>query len=83
MDDTKWGVEDKRGYWTPNDRIKYPAVFVWPPQLVGIAKWLPGYLFPWTVSYAALTALVWFFLTPSIEQLANSFRRLDRTDPAA
>jgi len=69
MDDTKLGVEDKRGYWTPNDRIKYPAVFVWPPQLAGIATWLPGYLFPWTVSYAALTALVWFFLTPSIEQM--------------
>jgi hypothetical protein len=47
MDDSKYGKEDKRGYWKPDDLIQYPRVFVWPPQLLGVAKWLPKYLFPW------------------------------------
>ena len=71
MDDSKYGKEDKRGYWKPDDLIQYPRVFVWPPQLLGVAKWLPKYLFPWGVVYALLAMIVWFFLTPPIEQLKN------------
>ncbi|MGR3291019.1 MAG: sterol desaturase family protein, partial [Paracoccaceae bacterium] len=59
MDDSKFGKEDKRGLWKPNDLIRYPDVFVWPPQLVAIVKWLPKYLFPWGVGYALLALAVW------------------------
>lgn len=69
MDDAAWGHEDSRGYWRPNDRIKYPGVFVWPPQIRSVLRWLPKYLFPWTAVYAALTLFVWVFLTPSVERM--------------
>lgn len=69
MDESNFGQEDKRGYWVPNKRIEYPPVFVWPPQLVGFLKWIPKYIFPWSISYALLAIVVWAYLTPSLERL--------------
>lgn len=69
MDDSSWGREDRRGYWTPNKQLAYPDVFVWPLKLRGILRWLPGYLFPWTAVYAGLTVLVFLFLTPAVERM--------------
>ena len=71
MDDTDYGTEDRRGYWHPNELIKYPNVFVWPPQLLGILRWLPRYLFPWTAFYAALAIVVLLFLTPSVDRMQS------------
>lgn len=71
MDDKDFGTEGKRGLWKPHELIRYPDVFVWPPQLIGILKWLPKYIFPWGVAYAGLAMLVWFFLTPSIERMQS------------
>jgi len=71
MDDSEFGTEDRRGYWTPHKPLRYPEVFVWPPRLRGILAWLPGYLFPWTALYAALTLVVFFFLTPAAARMQN------------
>ncbi len=69
MDDKSFGTEDNRGFWKPNQLIRYPKVFVWPPQIHSIAKWLPKYLFPWGVLYAGLALFLWTYLTPSVERL--------------
>jgi len=69
MDDSAFGTEDSRGYWKPHKRLRYPDVFVWPVSLRGILAWLPGYLFPWTALYAALTLVVFFFLTPATARM--------------
>ncbi|MGI9393695.1 MAG: sterol desaturase family protein [Boseongicola sp.] len=69
MDDRKFGTQDSRGYWKPNDLIRYPDVFVWPPRLLGIFRWLPGYIFPWGIGYALLAVFVWTFLTPSVARM--------------
>ena len=68
LDNSKFGSEDKRGYWKPKELIRYPDVFVWPPQLVKIIKWVPKYLHPWGIVYGLLAYLVWTFLTPTVEQ---------------
>ena len=72
MDDSKFGSEDSRGYWKPHKPLTYPDVFVWPFRLKGILAWIPGYLFPWTMLYAGLTLLVFFFLTPDVARMQNA-----------
>ena len=69
MDDSKWGSEDRRGYWKPNKPLTYPNVFVWPLSLSGIRTWLPQYLFPWTIVYAGLSVVVFLCLTPSVARM--------------
>jgi sterol desaturase/sphingolipid hydroxylase (fatty acid hydroxylase superfamily) len=72
MDDALYGQRDKRGNWKPFERVRYPAVFVWPVQPLAILKWLfsyPGYVLPWNLLYAAIAAVVWMYLTPSVETL--------------
>jgi hypothetical protein len=57
MDDALYGRRDRRGHWQPYRRVQYPPVFVWPPQPLGIARWLlayPSYLLPWNLLYAAV-----------------------------
>lgn len=69
MDDSDFGTEDRRGLWKPKDLIRYPDVFVWPPQLTGILKWLPKYLFPWGIAHALLALAVWTWATPSVARM--------------
>ncbi len=69
MDESKWGAEDSRGYWKPHKNLGYPDVFVWPVSLRGILAWLPGYLFPWTAVYTALSVFVFWFLTPDVTRM--------------
>ncbi|MDG1736430.1 MAG: sterol desaturase family protein [Paracoccaceae bacterium] len=71
MNDLKLGTEDNRGYWRPNKPIRYPNVFIWPPSLFGILRWIPKYLFPWAFIYALLSVGVFFFLTPPIEAMKS------------
>jgi sterol desaturase/sphingolipid hydroxylase (fatty acid hydroxylase superfamily) len=69
MDDSALGTRNKRGDWTPNRRVAYGKVFVWPPQPVGFAKWLvgfPGYIWPWNLFYAGLAIVAWLVATPSM-----------------
>jgi sterol desaturase/sphingolipid hydroxylase (fatty acid hydroxylase superfamily) len=72
MDDALYGTRDKRGDWKPLELIQYPPVFVWPARPVKFAAWLlgyPGYILPWNLFYAAVAALLWFGLTPSLETM--------------
>ena len=72
MDDARYGQRDKRGNWKPFKRVKYPAVFVWPVEPLGILQWLfsyPSYVLPWNLLYAAVAVAVWMFLTPPVETL--------------
>lgn len=69
MDDSDFGAEDRRGHWKPKDLIRYPDVFVWPPQLMGVLKWLPRYIFPWGIAYGLLAFAVWTWATPSTAQM--------------
>ncbi len=72
MDETNFGLRDKRGYWVPTKKIEYPPVFVIPFRVGRFAKWLfgfPGYLFPWNAIYLSVALISWFWLTPSKEVL--------------
>jgi hypothetical protein len=69
MDDLLYGVRNKRGDWAPKDKLETAPLFVFPPQPVNFLKWLPAYFLPWNVLYMALAALVWFYLTPSVDTL--------------
>ncbi|MCF6322590.1 MAG: sterol desaturase family protein [Rhizobiaceae bacterium] len=74
MDESKFGARDHRGYWVPSKTIKYPPVFVIPFKIVKFLKWFfgyPGYLFPWNAIYLAVAAIVWFWLTPAMEDMQN------------
>jgi sterol desaturase/sphingolipid hydroxylase (fatty acid hydroxylase superfamily) len=69
IDDSRFGSRDKRGDWQPHDPVAYPPA---PWDLHLFLKWIfkiPGYLFPWTISYVALSAVIWFYATPSIETM--------------
>ncbi len=67
MDDLKFGTRNKRGDWNPKDRLKLAPYFNWPLKPVELVKWLKGYFFPWNVLFMVLAAIMWFWLTPSIE----------------
>jgi sterol desaturase/sphingolipid hydroxylase (fatty acid hydroxylase superfamily) len=69
MDESKFGSEDSRGLWKPHKLIRYPDVFVWPPKLAAVLKWVPEYIFPWGLFYGALAFVVWTFFTPSTERM--------------
>ena len=72
MDDSLFGREDLRGYWTPNRPVSYGPAFDWPPNPRALFKWFfgfPGYLVPWNVLYAVAAILIWMFLTPSLKTL--------------
>lgn len=65
------GLQDfaQIGGYQPPDPIATSPLFVWPPKLWEILRWLcgfPGYLFPWTFLYAMLAVLSWTFLTPNL-----------------
>ena len=72
MDDSRFGKEDSRGFWTPKEPVSYGPAFDWPPRPRALLKWFfgfPGYLLPWNVLYAVAAILIWMFLTPSLETL--------------
>jgi sterol desaturase/sphingolipid hydroxylase (fatty acid hydroxylase superfamily) len=69
INDADYGKRDKRGDWTPTARIKYPPA---PWKVFAFLKWLfgfPGYLWPWSSAYLIVTALLWFYATPSMETM--------------
>jgi sterol desaturase/sphingolipid hydroxylase (fatty acid hydroxylase superfamily) len=69
MDDLIYGTRNKRGDWKPKEAIEPPPVFVWPPRLLGLLRWLPHYLVPWNALFLGLAMLFWFFLTPPMAML--------------
>jgi sterol desaturase/sphingolipid hydroxylase (fatty acid hydroxylase superfamily) len=72
MSDTALGRRDEWGDWRPPYLLKLPALFAWPPQPLGVLKWLfgfPGYLWPWNALYLATAAVTWFYLTPDLARM--------------
>jgi sterol desaturase/sphingolipid hydroxylase (fatty acid hydroxylase superfamily) len=69
MDDAALGTRNKRGDWTPTERVADAPLFAWPPKPVADLKWFagfPGYLWPWNLFYALLAIGAWFVATPSL-----------------
>jgi sterol desaturase/sphingolipid hydroxylase (fatty acid hydroxylase superfamily) len=69
MDDLNYGTRNKRGDWAPGKHLELAPYFTWPRDLSKWLAWLKGYLFPWNLLYMALTAVFWFWLTPSFETM--------------
>jgi len=70
MSESDYGSRDERGHYSPNKRVGYPPVFVWPFQPLRALKWvfaLPGYLMPWNLFYVGVGLLSWYFLSPPFE----------------
>jgi hypothetical protein len=71
MDEKAFGSEE-RGQWAPAKRISYGPLLARPWNAGAVIKWFfgyPGFLFPWTVVYAALAMAIWLWLTPSLETM--------------
>lgn len=69
MDDLQFGTRNKRGDWTPNKRLEGAPLWHWPPQLLTILKWIPGYIWPWNAFHMATALLYWHFVVPSTETM--------------
>ncbi|RZS52297.1 sterol desaturase family protein [Sphaerotilus mobilis] len=69
MDDSHFGVRNKRGDWAPNGRREVAPFWAWPPQLIKVLKWLPGYVWPWNAFHMTTALLWWFFVVPDVDTL--------------
>ena len=65
MDDLKFGSRNKRGDFTPKDRLEVAPVLIWPPQPLKFLAWLPHYFLPWNALFIGLGLVIWLWLTPS------------------
>jgi len=65
-------LRDEKGFWQPERGTAPPnPLFAWPPKPVEVFKWLfgiPGYLFPWNVTYMAIATLTWLYLQPALSR---------------
>lgn len=69
MDDTLHGTRNKRGDWAPNRRSEVAPLWAWPPRLLKVLAWLPGYVWPWNAFHMATALLWWFFVVPEVDTL--------------
>jgi len=68
------GARNTRGEWTPNQRVEYAPLMVWPPRPVALLRWLfgyPGYVLPFNLLYALVAIAAWFVATPSRATMAS------------
>jgi len=61
--------ENGRGY-APQEEIKIPPVYHFPPPIIKSINWLFNFFFPWWIAYFAFAYLGWFYLSPSIEKMS-------------
>ncbi len=71
MDDLKYGTRNKRGDFTPGEKLEGAPVFVWPPRPLEFLRWLPEYFFPWNALFFVLGLVLWTWATPARETLAT------------
>ncbi|ARO30718.1 fatty acid hydroxylase protein [Rhizobium sp. NXC14] len=64
MDDLNFGKRNKRGDWAPNQPVETAPLFVFPPQLTAILKWLPHYFLPWNLIFAVSAIAYWGWIIP-------------------
>lgn len=70
MNDLDFGSRDKRGNWTPNDRLDIAPVFVFPPRPMAFLRWLPSYFFPWNMVWILSAIAWWAWVLPPTEVMA-------------
>ena len=74
MDDSKFGVRNKRGDWKPHGKIQPNPKYIFPFEPIKLFKYIfgwNGYIFPWAFLWALITVVLWFYLTPPLEQMKN------------
>ena len=72
MADQSANNRNARGDWRPDQLIKLPPIYAWPPRPFTIAKWFvgfPGYLWPLNALVLLISAATWYWLTPDLEQM--------------
>lgn len=63
---------DAKGFWCPDENIKSPPIYAWPPQPRAVAKWFvgfPGYLWPLNALVLTISVATWSFLTPDLTHM--------------
>ena len=74
MNETIPSPRPRRVDYAPDDRIEYPPVFVWPPRVKALVRWLfgwPGYLWPYNALYLLVAVGVWHLATPSTSTMST------------
>ena len=69
MDDLTFGTRDKRGNWAPKARPEIAPFWAWPPQVLKVLHWLPGYVWPWSAFHMATALLYWRYIVPDAETM--------------
>ena len=69
MDDLKYGTRDKRGNWSPSEPAKMVPLFVFPPRLIALLKWLPNYFFSYNVVFFLSALAWWYWVLPDVAVL--------------
>jgi len=69
MDDLLFGTRNKRGDWAPHGRSEIAPFWAWPPKILKILKWIPGYVWPWNAFHMATALLWWYFVVPDSETM--------------
>ena len=67
MDDSGFGIRDKRGDWRPKKLLEPAPIWLFPPKPKKILAWLPAYFFPYNILFMASAMGYWFAVVPSID----------------
>jgi sterol desaturase/sphingolipid hydroxylase (fatty acid hydroxylase superfamily) len=69
MDDLKFGKRNKRGDWAPDQPAETAPLFVFPPRLMAVLKWLPHYFLPWNLIFAVSALAYWAWVIPPVDTM--------------
>ncbi len=69
MDNSSFGVRDKRGDWIPKKLLEPAPIWSYPPQPKKILAWLPAYFFPYNMLFMISALIYWYTLIPPVEAL--------------
>ena len=67
MDDSGFGIRDKRGDWRPKKLLEPAPIWLFPPNPMKILAWLPAYFFPYNILFMASAMGYWFAVVPSTD----------------
>ena len=72
--DKDFGSRDDKDNWKPFEKIIPMPRYIIPFKPIKLIKWVfgwNGYIFPMQFIWAIMALLVWFFLTPPIDQMKD------------
>jgi sterol desaturase/sphingolipid hydroxylase (fatty acid hydroxylase superfamily) len=64
MDDLQFGRRNKRGDWTPAGLLEIAPLWIKPPSLAKILRWMVSYVWPWNALHMASALLYWYAVVP-------------------